>query len=197
MRRAAEAAELADRLDDVPSPVLVVHLHRRLRELIQIADLLAAGTPAATLVRTLKLNPYRAEMLANQARTWTLPELDAALAGLLELDATLKGHDGGGERGTQRRAADFGPHPPRQLVGAGPGLLLDDQIALDGEDAATLAQIEQLDQLGIDVELVAVFAQATRDPEAEAFASVGKSERRVEASADEAPSAARAAFAGP
>jgi DNA polymerase III delta subunit len=97
MRRAGEAAELADRLDDVPGPVLVVHLHRRLRELIQIADLLAAGTPAATLVRALKLNPYRAEMLANQARTWTLPELDAALAGLLELDATLKGHDGGGE----------------------------------------------------------------------------------------------------
>jgi DNA polymerase III delta subunit len=103
MRHAAEAAELADRLDDVPSPVLVVHLHRRIRELIQIADLLAAGTPAATLVRTLKLNPYRAEMLANQARTWTLPELDAALAGLLELDATLKGRDGGGE--LRRRSA--------------------------------------------------------------------------------------------
>jgi DNA polymerase III delta subunit len=103
MRRAGEAAELADRLDDVPSPVLVVHLHRRLRELIQIADLLAAGTPAAALVRTLKLNPYRAEMLANQARTWTLPELDAALTGLLELDSTLKGRDGGGE--LRRRSA--------------------------------------------------------------------------------------------
>jgi DNA polymerase III delta subunit len=102
MRRAAEAAELADRLDDVPSPVLVVHLHRRLRELISIADLLAAGSPAATLVRTMKLNPYRAEMLANQARTWTLPELDAALAGLLALDSTLKGRDGGEVR---RRAA--------------------------------------------------------------------------------------------
>jgi DNA polymerase III delta subunit len=103
MRHAGEAAELADRLDDVPSPVLVVHLHRRLRELIQIADLLAAGTPAATLVRTLKLNPYRAEMLANQARMWTQPELDAALAGLLELDATLKGRDGGSD--LRRRSA--------------------------------------------------------------------------------------------
>jgi DNA polymerase III delta subunit len=102
MRRAGEAAELADRLDDVPSPVLVVHIHRRLRELIQIADLLAAGTPAPALVRTLKLNPYRAEMLANQARAWTLPELDAALAGLLALDATLKGRDGGEAR---RRSA--------------------------------------------------------------------------------------------
>jgi DNA polymerase III delta subunit len=103
MRRAAEAAELADRLDELPAPLLITHLHRRLRELIQIADLLAAGTPAPALVRTLKLNPYRAEMLANQARTWTLPELEAALAGLLELDATLLGRDGGGD--LRRRSA--------------------------------------------------------------------------------------------
>lgn len=103
LRRARDAAELADRLDDVPGPVLVVHLHRRIRELIEILDLLNSGTPAAVLVRVLKLNPYRAEKLAEQARTWTLPELDAALASLLELDATLKGHAGGGEM--RRRAA--------------------------------------------------------------------------------------------
>ncbi|MFI5259751.1 MAG: DNA polymerase III subunit delta [Candidatus Limnocylindrales bacterium] len=103
LRRAREAAELADRLDAIPGPVLVVHLHRRIRELIEILDLLNNGTPAAVLVRTLKLNPYRAEKLAEQARAWTLPELDAALAGLLELDATLKGHAGGGEM--RRRAA--------------------------------------------------------------------------------------------
>jgi DNA polymerase III delta subunit len=103
MRRAGEAAELAERLADVPGPVLVVHLHRRIRELIEIADLLAAGTPAAALVRTLKLNPYRAERLAEQARTWALPELDAALVGLLELDAALKSREGGSE--LRRRAA--------------------------------------------------------------------------------------------
>ncbi|HJX68456.1 MAG TPA: DNA polymerase III subunit delta [Candidatus Limnocylindrales bacterium] len=103
MRRAGEAAELAERLADVPGPVLVVHLHRRIRELMEIADLLAAGTPAATLVRTLKLNPYRAERLAEQARTWALPELDAALVGLLELDAALKSREGGSE--LRRRAA--------------------------------------------------------------------------------------------
>jgi DNA polymerase III delta subunit len=103
MRRAGEAEELAERLADVPGPVLVVHLHRRIRELIEIADLLAAGTPAATLVRTLKLNPYRAERLAEQARTWALPELDAALVGLLELDAALKSREGGSE--LRRRAA--------------------------------------------------------------------------------------------
>ena len=38
---------------------------------------------------------------ASAART--LPELDAALTGLLELDSTLKGRDGGGE--LRRRSA--------------------------------------------------------------------------------------------
>lgn len=103
LRRAAEAAELAERLEEVPAPLLVTHLHRRIKQLIEVADLLDAGTPARELVRTLKLNPYVAEKLAAQARAWTLPELDAALDGLLELDATLKGHAGGGE--LRRRAA--------------------------------------------------------------------------------------------
>ena len=103
MRRAHEAAELADRLEDVPGPVLIVHLHRRIKELIEIADMVAGGAPAATIIRTLKLNPYRAERLAEQARTWTLPELQAALEGLLELDAILKGREGGGD--ARRRSA--------------------------------------------------------------------------------------------
>lgn len=98
LRRPDVAADLAEKLDDVPGPVLQVQLHRRLKELIDIADLLAIGTPAGALVRTLKLNPYRAEKLAEQARTWTLPELDAAMAGLLEMDADLKS-------GLRRRAA--------------------------------------------------------------------------------------------
>jgi DNA polymerase III delta subunit len=103
MRRADVAAELAERLDDVPSPLLVTHLHRRIKQIIDVADLLASGTPARDLVRILKLNPYVAEKLAEQARTWALPELDAALAGLLELDAQLKGHVGGTD--LRRRAA--------------------------------------------------------------------------------------------
>jgi DNA polymerase-3 subunit delta len=103
MRHAAEAAELADRLEDVPAPLLITHLHRRIKQLIEVADLLASGTPARELVRILKLNPYVAEKLAQQARTWALPELDAALAGLLELDAALKSNAGGGD--LRRRAA--------------------------------------------------------------------------------------------
>jgi len=103
LRRTAEAAELAERLDEVPAPLLVTQLHRRIKQLIEVADLLDAGTPARELVRLLKLNPYVAEKLAAQARAWTLAELDAALEGLLELDAELKGHNGGGE--LRRRAA--------------------------------------------------------------------------------------------
>jgi len=100
-RRTADAMTLAQRLDNVPGPLLVTHLHRRIKDLIEVGDMLASGTSAATLVRTLKLNPYRAERLAEQARAWALPELDAALAALLELDLTLK--DRGGE--AHRRAA--------------------------------------------------------------------------------------------
>jgi DNA polymerase-3 subunit delta len=103
MRRADVAAQLAERLDDVPSPLLVTHLHRRIKQLVDVADLLATGTPARDLVRVLKLHPFIAEKLAEQARPWTLPELDAALAGLLELDAQLKGHVGGTD--LRRRAA--------------------------------------------------------------------------------------------
>jgi len=103
MRHADVAADLAVKLDAVPGPVLVAQLHRRIKDLIDVADLLASGTPAGTLVRALKLHPYVAEKLAAQARTWTLPELDAALAGLLEMDATLKSRQGGGD--ARRRAA--------------------------------------------------------------------------------------------
>jgi DNA polymerase III delta subunit len=103
MRRAEVAAQLAERLDDVASPLLVTFLHRRIKQLIDVADLLAGGTPAKDLVRILKLNPYVADKTAEQARTWALPELDAALAGLLELDSQLKGHIGGTD--LRRRAA--------------------------------------------------------------------------------------------
>jgi len=82
-------------------------------------------------------------------------------------------------------------------VGAGPGLLLDDQVALDGEDATALAQIEQFDQLRVDVQLVAVLAEAPGDAETEALAAVGQAESRIEAGANETSSAAGAAFPCP
>lgn len=92
-RRTAEAATLAERLlrDATPLPVLVTQVHRRLRELIVIRDHLAAGTRPPDLVRELKLQPFRAQKLTEQARTWEQPELDEALSDLQELDMLSKG----------------------------------------------------------------------------------------------------------
>src|SRR5438093_9366283 len=81
-------------------------------------------------------------------------------------------------------------------VGARPGLLLDDEVALDGEDAAALAQLEEVDEVRVDVQLVAVLAQPARDAEAQALASVRQPERRVESRHDELAGAAGAAEAG-
>jgi DNA polymerase III delta subunit len=92
-RATAQATTLAGRLLAVatPLPVIVTQLHRRLRELIVIRDHLAAGAKPAELVKELKLQPYRAQKLSEQARAWTQPELDDALQGLFELDLLSKG----------------------------------------------------------------------------------------------------------
>jgi DNA polymerase III delta subunit len=98
-RRAAEAAGLAERLIDggTPLQVLVAQLHRRLRELVVIRDHLASGSRPADLPRLLKLQPFRAQKLVEQARAWEQVELDQALRGLLEVDLISKGigQDGG------------------------------------------------------------------------------------------------------
>jgi DNA polymerase III delta subunit len=92
-RRTVEAAPLAERLlnEGAPLPLLIAQLHRRLRELIVVRDHLASGTKPAELVRLLKLQPFRAQKLTEQARTWPPEQLDDALRGLLALDLLSKG----------------------------------------------------------------------------------------------------------
>ena len=92
-RRTSEAATLAARLleDGAPIQVITTQLHRRLRELVVVADHLAAGTRPPDLVKALKVQPFRAQKLAEQARTWAQPDLDAAVSALLELDMLSKG----------------------------------------------------------------------------------------------------------
>lgn len=105
-RRASVAAPLLDRLLDVtPEPVVLVQLHRRVRELIEVADLLAGGATPGSLVRTLGQKPFRVDKLVGQARRWTLTELEDALEGLLELDAMVKGAPDSGSTERQRRLA--------------------------------------------------------------------------------------------
>jgi DNA polymerase III delta subunit len=95
MRQRARSLELLERLlDATPTPVLLAVLHRRIRELIEVADRLAGGETPGSLVRSMRLQPFRAETLARQARAWTVAELSAALEALLELDALVKGVGG-------------------------------------------------------------------------------------------------------
>jgi DNA polymerase III delta subunit len=95
MRQRGRALELLERLiEDKPAPVLLAVLHRRVRELIEVQDRLERGEPPGSLVRSMRLVPFRAETLARQAKGWTGPELDAALDGLVELDAQIKGVGG-------------------------------------------------------------------------------------------------------
>jgi len=105
-RRVRPATELLERLlGSTPLPVLIVVIHRRLRELLEVADRLESGEAPASLVRSMKLKPFRAEKLVEQARHWTLPELTAALDALLALDVTVKGADGTSATEGQRRLA--------------------------------------------------------------------------------------------
>jgi DNA polymerase III delta subunit len=95
MRQRARSLELLERLlDGTPEPVLLAVLHRRIRELLEVADRLAGGEAPGALVRSMRLQPFRAETLARQARAWTIDELGSALEGLLELDSLVKGVGG-------------------------------------------------------------------------------------------------------
>jgi DNA polymerase III delta subunit len=97
---------LLERLLDVtPEPVLLAVLHRRLRELIEVADRVAGGESPGSLVRSMRLQPFRAETLARQAHAWTVAELAGALEGLLELDARVKGVGGATAGEAQLRLA--------------------------------------------------------------------------------------------
>ena len=92
-RAGANAATLAERLldDGTPLPVLVSQLHRRLRDLVLVREHLDVGSKPPQIVKELKLQPFRARKLSEQARNWTLPTLEAAMAELLALDLRSKG----------------------------------------------------------------------------------------------------------
>ncbi len=92
-RRSWEAANLASRLlaDGTAIQVITTQLHRRLRDLVVVRDHVAAGTKPVDLVREMKLQPFRAQKLTEQARAWQPDELDQAVSTLLELDMLSKG----------------------------------------------------------------------------------------------------------
>ena len=105
-RTVAALALLELLLDGTPEPVLLAVLHRRVRELLELGDRVADGERLATAARAMGIpSEYRAGILAGQARHWTTAELTAALDGLVELDAMVKGAPGSGQDEAQRRLA--------------------------------------------------------------------------------------------
>jgi DNA polymerase-3 subunit delta len=92
-RTGSSAAMLAERLlsDATPMPVLVAQLHRRIRDLVLVREHIDAGSRPPQIVKDLKLQPFRAQKLSEQARRWSLEALDEALADLLALDLRSKG----------------------------------------------------------------------------------------------------------
>jgi DNA polymerase III delta subunit len=106
-RRVGQALTLLERLLALtPEPVLVVVLHRRIRELLEIGDRLTTGEKLAAAAKAMGINSeYRASTLATQARGWTTDELTDAIRGLVGLDALIKGAPGTSADAAQRRLA--------------------------------------------------------------------------------------------
>jgi DNA polymerase III delta subunit len=106
-RRLEAASAAIDRaLDTTPEPVLLAILHRRVVELLELGDRIAGGAGLPEAARAMGItNEYRARTLAAQTRRWSTDELTRALAGLVELDAMVKGVAGSEADQTQRRLA--------------------------------------------------------------------------------------------
>ena len=103
-RRVHDAAALVERvLDATPEPVVLAVLHRRVRELLLVADGRSRGEALPALARAMKLKEFPAKKLWAQAAGWTVEELEGALEGLLDLDGALKRRRGGAE--ARRRLA--------------------------------------------------------------------------------------------
>ena len=125
LRRVDAATTALDRLlAATPEPVILAALHRRIRDLIEVSDRFAAGQKPPDVVAATGLHPYVAEKMQTQGRLWNLAELRAALEGLVELDAMVKGVPGSEAGVAQRRLAftlwvrDHATHPARPV---GPG----------------------------------------------------------------------------
>jgi competence protein ComEC len=121
-RRAPEAVALLDRAAaTTPPPVLVVRIHRRLRDIAIARDLAARGEPKIAIARALGWLPatpaqaraggearraepdlgkveWRVDRILDEARRWTDEEVAGALDGLLAADAAMKGERSSSER---------------------------------------------------------------------------------------------------
>jgi hypothetical protein len=72
------------------------------------------------------------------------------------------------------------------------GALPDESIALDGERAAPIVDPQPVDEVGVDVELMAVHAETAGDPEEQALAAICHSKGGVIFAAGQRPPTSRA-----
>ena len=97
---------VADRRADIAGPLLDRLLEATpLPELLVAADLAASGAKPGDIVKAIGAHPFVAQKLVEKARRWSLPELDDALEGLLEIDAMVKGAVGSASTESQVRLA--------------------------------------------------------------------------------------------
>ena len=102
----AAMSALGRLLEGTPEPVLTAVLHRRVVELLELGDRLAGGADLPAAARAMGItSEFRARTLAGQTRHWTTSELTAALSGVVELDAMVKGAPGSVADAAQRRLA--------------------------------------------------------------------------------------------
>ncbi len=104
-RKAAIAGPLLDRLlETTPEPVVLVQLHRRIRELLEVADHLASGaTPGGPRPDARHEAVPGGEARRARRGAGRSAELDDALEGLLDLDAMVKGAPDSAATDAQRR----------------------------------------------------------------------------------------------
>lgn len=93
-------------IDTTPEPILLAVLHRRIVELLELGDRIAGGTALPAAARAMGIaSEFRAKTLVGQTRRWSTDELAAALSGLVDLDAMVKGAPGSVADAAQRRLA--------------------------------------------------------------------------------------------
>lgn len=82
-----------------PAPVLLVMIGRQFRLLTMVKDLLAARAGPGEIGGEIGAPAWLVRRLAEQSRHFTLPELEQALARLVEADYAIKGGSDGSEEG--------------------------------------------------------------------------------------------------
>ena len=91
-RRGNDALEVINELlAQGKSPVLLVSVvSRHFLQMLEAYWLLEEGLPPGELSGMLGVHPYVAKKLMKQLRSYRLPEIEKVLAGLLELDVSIK-----------------------------------------------------------------------------------------------------------